>query len=71
MKATPKLQTLPKWMIRMTGWFVPIMKELGEMAYQNEFPYEFDSSKFEKAFLFEPTSYEEGIKQTAAWYLNS
>jgi nucleoside-diphosphate-sugar epimerase len=47
------------------------MKELGEMLYQNEFPYEFDSSKFEKAFQFKPTSYEEGIRQTAEWYLAS
>jgi nucleoside-diphosphate-sugar epimerase len=47
------------------------MKELGEMLYQNEFPYVFDSSKFEKAFQFKPTPYEEGIRQTAEWWLAS
>jgi nucleoside-diphosphate-sugar epimerase len=71
MKRRAKLQTLPKWLINVTGWFVPVMKELGEMNYQYEYPYEFDSSKFEKAFQFNPTSYEEGIRQTAAWWLES
>lgn len=65
MNAKAKIQVLPKWLIRMVGLFVPIMKEMNEMLYQNEFPYEFDSSKFEKAFQFKPTSYEEGIRQTA------
>jgi len=46
------------------------MKELSEMLYQNQYPYDFDSSKFEKAFSYQPTSYEEGIRQTAEWYLN-
>lgn len=69
MNAKAKIQVLPKWLIRMLGLFVPIMKEMNEMLYQNEFPYEFDSSKFEKAFQFKPTSYEEGIRQTAEWCL--
>jgi len=69
MHAGVRVQILPKWLIKLTGWFNPLMKELGEMLYQNEFPYEFDSSKFEKEFHFRPTSYEEGIKQTAEWYL--
>jgi nucleoside-diphosphate-sugar epimerase len=68
MKVANKVQTLPKWLIRVIGWFVPIMKELSEMLYQNEFPYEFDSSKFEKAFQFRPITYEEGIRMTAEWY---
>ncbi len=69
MKATNKVQTLPKWLIKTIGIFVPIMKELGEMLYQNEFAYRFDSSKFDKAFQFIPTSYEQGIKETAEWFL--
>jgi len=71
MNSKAKVQVLPKWLVGMIGLFVPIMKELGEMLYQNEFPYEFDSSKFEKAFQFKPTSYEEGIRRTAEWYLSS
>jgi len=71
MHAKDKVQVVPKWLTVLIGLFVPIMKELGEMLYQYEFAYEFDSSKFEKAFQFKPTTYEEGIRQTAEWYLNS
>jgi nucleoside-diphosphate-sugar epimerase len=71
MNAKAKVQVLPKWLINIIGLFVPIMKEMGEMLYQNEFPYEFDSSKFEKEFQFKPTSYEEGIRKTAEWCLSS
>jgi nucleoside-diphosphate-sugar epimerase len=69
MNAKAKVQVLPKWLISIVGIFVPIMREMNEMLYQNEFPYEFDSSKFEKAFQFKPTSYEDGIRQTAEWCL--
>ncbi len=69
MNAKARIQILPKWLIGIIGLFVPIMREMKEMLYQNEFPYEFDSSKFEKAFQFKPTSYEDGIRQTAEWCL--
>ncbi len=71
MHAKNKVQVLPKWLVGIIGLFVPVMKELGEMLYQNEFPYVFDSSKFEKAFQFKPTPYEEGIRRTAEWWLAS
>jgi nucleoside-diphosphate-sugar epimerase len=71
MQGKKKIQVLPKWLINILGLFVSIMKEMGEMLYQNEFPYEFDSSKFEKAFQFTPTSYEEGIRKTAEWCLST
>jgi nucleoside-diphosphate-sugar epimerase len=71
MHAKDKVQVLPKWLVKLIGLFVPVMKELGEMLYQYEYAYEFDSSKFEKAFSFIPTTYEEGIRQTAEWYQRS
>jgi len=71
MKASHKVRVLPSWLVRFIGLFNPTMKELGEMLYQTEFPYIFDSSKFEKAFQFKPTGYEEGIRQTAEWWLAS
>jgi nucleoside-diphosphate-sugar epimerase len=71
MHAKSKVQVLPKWLVEIIGMFVPVMKELGEMLYQNEFPYVFDSSKFEKEFQFKPTPYEEGIRRTAEWWLAS
>jgi hypothetical protein len=38
------------------------------MLYQYEYEYLFDSTKFETAWSFQPTSYEEGIRTTAASY---
>lgn len=60
---------LPKWMLKMIGWFNPFMREMQEMHYQDAFPFRFNSAKFEKHFQFTPTSYENGIKATAQWYL--
>ena len=67
-KIKPGYMVLKKWMVQMAGLFNPIIKESVEMAYQNEFDYKFDSSKFEKAFGYKPTPYEDGIKATAASY---
>lgn len=69
MKGGEGVFVLPKWMLKMIGWFNPFMKEAYEMNYQDEFPFQFDSSKFERAFNYIPTSYEEGIKATADWFL--
>ncbi len=59
-----KLQTLPKWGVRMIGLFVPVLREFVEMMYQFEQDYIFDSSKFEKSFNVHATSYKEGIAAT-------
>ncbi len=50
-------------MIALTGLFVPLVKELKEMQYQNGQDYFFDSSKFNQRFSFTPVSYKEGIKE--------
>ena len=65
-----KYTVFAPWMIKVLGLFVPIMNEIHEMLYQNELPYIFDSSKFDDHFHFTPTSYEDGIKASAAYYLN-
>ncbi|WP_420155396.1 NAD-dependent epimerase/dehydratase family protein [Siphonobacter sp.] len=57
-----KFTTLPKWMVQLGGLFVPDLKESVEMLYQYEHEYLFDSSKFEKHFALQPTSYQEGIR---------
>ena len=53
-------------MVRLIGWFNPLVGEVYEMLYQNDSPYLFDSSKFERAFSFSGTPYPEGIRATAA-----
>ncbi len=69
MKASDKVTVLPKWLLKVIGWFNPFMKEAYELNYQNEFPFEFSSAKFEKAFNYTPTSYEDAVKTTAEWFL--
>lgn len=62
-----KVSPIPKFMLKILGWFIPILGEFYEMTYQYEQPYFFDSSKFMKQFPdFKITSYQEGVKQIVA-----
>ena len=64
----PKYRVLSRPMVRVVGWFNPVVGELYEMLYQNDSPYLFDSSKYKKAFGISGTPYEEAIRATAASY---
>jgi len=64
MNSVSKVSVMPKWLIKISGLFIPIMKEMPEMMYQYDRDYFFDSSKFEKRFKFKTTSYQEGVKLT-------
>jgi nucleoside-diphosphate-sugar epimerase len=61
-KVEAKIQTVPVWMIKVLGWFVPMMRELPEMIYQYEQDYVFDSTKFEKRFGIAATTPKDGIR---------
>ena len=67
-KAPDKDLIIGKGMIAMLGIFMRLMYEMKEMLYQYDSDYVFDSSKFNRAFNFEPTSYKEGFEITAASY---
>ncbi|GET33724.1 NAD-dependent dehydratase [Prolixibacter bellariivorans] len=62
MNVEPKFTVVPNWMLGIIGLFVPIMRELKEMNYQNDRDYVFDSSKFEERFDFTPTQPEDAVK---------
>lgn len=68
MRVPPRSRVLNRPMMRVVGWFNPIVGELGEMLYQYDSPYLFDSSKFARAFGFAGTPYAEGLRATAASY---
>jgi len=57
-----RLTVTSAWMVRAGGVFSTLLREVGEMLYQNDRHYLFDSSKFEARFAFEPTPYAEGIR---------
>lgn len=60
----PSFMLLSPFMLSLLGLFSRQLKELVEMQYQNNQDYFFDSEKFNKAFQFIPTTYEDGIRQT-------
>jgi len=59
----PKKRIVGKTLTSLLGLFMPIMRESREMLYQYDKDYVFNSDKFEKRFAFQPTSYEDGIKE--------
>jgi nucleoside-diphosphate-sugar epimerase len=58
------LQVPPRWMLRLLGVFVPIVRETIEMLYQFEYDYRFDSGKLDRAFGLTATEYRQGIAAT-------
>jgi nucleoside-diphosphate-sugar epimerase len=59
-----KLQVAPRWMLKLMGLFIPVLRENEEMMYQFENDYRFDSSKIETAFGLQPTPYKRGIGES-------
>jgi nucleoside-diphosphate-sugar epimerase len=59
----PRYMVINKLMLQLFGLFKKVVAGTVEMYYQYDHDYIFDSSKFEKAFSFTPTSYAAGIKQ--------
>jgi nucleoside-diphosphate-sugar epimerase len=61
----PRYRVLSRPMLRIAGWFDPLVAESYEMLYQSDSPYLFDSGKFAREFGFAGTPYAEGIRTTA------
>ena len=59
-----KIMVLSKPVMRVLGLFIEPVRESVEMLYQNDRPFVFDSTKFDRAF-FPATPYAEGIRQAA------
>jgi nucleoside-diphosphate-sugar epimerase len=64
----PKYRVLSRGMVRVFGWFKPMVGEVREMMYQNDSPYLFDSTKFTQAFGIVGMPYAKGIRATAESY---
>jgi nucleoside-diphosphate-sugar epimerase len=58
----PKYRVLSRPMLRVAGWFNPLVRESYEMLYQSDSPYLFDSTKFANEFGFAGTPYAEGVR---------
>jgi nucleoside-diphosphate-sugar epimerase len=62
LKVKNRISVMPMWLIKLLGLFVPVLKEMPEMMYQNDRDYFFDSAKFDKRFKFNTTIYQEGVR---------
>lgn len=58
------LQVAPRWMLKLMGIFMSVLRENDEMMYQFEYDYRFDSSKIESAFGLQATPYRQGVGQS-------
>jgi nucleoside-diphosphate-sugar epimerase len=64
----PKFSVMGKMMLMFGGLFIPAAREMVEMAYEFEKPFQVDASKFIKTFGNIATPHEAAVKETVAWY---
>ncbi len=64
----PKYRTAGRGILKLLGWFNPLMRELPEMVYLQETPVILDDSKLLRTLgNVHKTSYDDGIRQTIEW----
>ena len=59
-----KLTVMPPWVMELTSFFMPILREFKEMRFQTDRPYHVDSSRFAKRFWSDATPFEVGVPLT-------
>jgi nucleoside-diphosphate-sugar epimerase len=64
----PRVSVPPPALMPILGLFQPEVRELKEMLFQWDRPYLVDSSKFSRRFWRDPTTFEEGLQATIAFY---
>lgn len=55
-------------MLAMVGLFVPIVREMKEMAYEFDEPYIVDDSRYRNTFDAQVTPLDEAVAHTVAWH---
>ncbi len=63
-----RIQVLPRPLAALVGLFRADVRELAEMRFQWDRPYIVDTSKFRDRFWSNPTSFEDGLAATIAYY---
>lgn len=62
---------IPKYVIRFVGIFNKLIREFYELAYQFEYPYLVDHSKYLNRFGDHATDPSLIVKETVQWYEKS
>lgn len=62
-----RVRRMSPWMLRMLGWFSPVMREMPEMQYQFENPFIMSDARIRRELSLQPTPLAEQIAATAQW----
>jgi len=62
-----RTRRMPGWMLKLAGWFSPLMRELPEMQYQFEHPFVMSDARIRSLPPIRPTPLDEQIRATARW----
>jgi hypothetical protein len=62
-----RLASAPRWLVKAMGLFVPLIREVDEMAYQWDEPFVISDQRFRERFKKEPTDVDEAAAATVAW----
>jgi nucleoside-diphosphate-sugar epimerase len=62
-----RIETVPNWILRAMGLFVPEVREMAEMTYQWRQPYWLDDTKARSVYGLRATPWDEAVTATAAW----
>ncbi|MET8338888.1 NAD-dependent epimerase/dehydratase family protein [Streptosporangium canum] len=64
----PGVKVMPHWLIRAAGTVSPMLGELEHVRYQFVSPFVIDSTDFQSTFGMAPTSVDEALAATLAWW---
>ncbi len=65
---SPMYRTVGRGLLKVMGWFNPVMRELVEMLYLEETPVILDDSKLQARLgTVRKTPYDQGIRRTLEW----
>lgn len=64
----PEVTRLPNWLTTMAGWFNGDLRELKEIRYQVETPFEVDTRADETRMGLTPTPWSTVFEETVAWW---
>lgn len=62
-----KLMAMPRALLRTLAYFVPLLREIEEMAYQWDEPFVVDDTRFRQRFGQEPEDVERAAEDTVFW----
>lgn len=67
-EATRKTSAVPAWLLRVLGWFNPVVKAREEMLYQFNMPFQASGAQFTKATGIVATPLNIALEQTVAFW---